>query len=83
MADRSAKKTKRIVKVTWGDAHAISDGWGKFEGKDHHPRKVVTVGFVLRDDKVGLSVAQSVDTENHDDHCLFIPRCNVQNVEDL
>ena len=77
------KKTRRIVKVAWGDAHALSDGWGKFESKDHKPRKVVSVGFVLLDNDIGVSITQSVDTENHDDHSLFIPRCNVISMEEL
>ena len=77
------KKTKHIVKVTWGDAHALGDSWGKFEPKDHKTRRVASVGFVLQDDEVGISITQSVDTENHDDHGLFIPRCNIEKVEDL
>ena len=63
-----------VVVVTWGDAHALSDSWGKFESKDHKPRQVVSVGFVLREDKVGISICQSCDTEKHDDHGTVRPR---------
>ena len=77
------KHRDRLVVVTWGDAHALSDSWGKFESKDHKPRRVVSVGFVLREDNVGISICQSYDTEKHDDHALFIPAGMVQKVEDI
>ena len=78
-----SKHCSRLVVVTWGDAHALSDSWGKFESKDHKPRKVVSVGFVLREDKVGISICQSYDTEKHDDHALFVPAGMIQKVEDI
>ena len=53
------------------------------ESKDHKPRRVVSVGFVLREDKVGISICQSYDTEKHDDHALFIPAGMIQKIEDI
>ena len=75
--------TRRLVRVIWGDAHGLSDSWGKFEKKDHKPRIVQSVGFVLLEDEVGISIAQSVDTEKNDDHAIFIPAAMVQKVEEL
>jgi hypothetical protein len=77
-------KLPRAVMVAWRDAHGISDGWGKFEAKkDHKPKLVVSIGWVLKDNKVGVSLAQSLDSDKHDDNTIFIPRCNIESVEDL
>lgn len=76
-------KLPRVVLVAWRDAVGLSDGWGQFESKDHKPRLVVSVGLVLREDKTGVSLAQSLDSKGHDDHAIFIPRCNIESVEEL
>jgi hypothetical protein len=68
------KKLTKIVVVIWNDAHALSDSWGKFEVKDHKPREVHSVGYVLKSDDVGVSIAQSWDSQCNDDHALFVPR---------
>jgi hypothetical protein len=77
------KKLARCVIVNWIDAHALSDSWGKFEKKDHKPRPVTSVGWVLQDDEVGISITQSVDTEGHDDHSLFVPAVNVTSIREI
>ena len=79
----SKKKLRRCVIVEWIDAHALGDSWGKFEKKDHKPRPVTSVGFVLRDDEVGISITQSVDTEGHDDHGLFVPSVNITSIREI
>ena len=79
----SRRKAKRCVIVEWIDAHALGDAWGMFEEKDHRPRPVTSIGFVLKDDKVGISITQSIDSQGHDDHGLFVPRCNVVNVQEI
>jgi hypothetical protein len=77
------KKPKRIFKVVWGDAHALSEAWGKFEVKDHKPRKVVSVGFLLRHDDIGISLTQSYDSQANDDHGLFIPTSCIIDIEEF
>jgi hypothetical protein len=32
------------------------------------------VGYVLKSDDVGVSIAQSWDSQCNDDHALFVPR---------
>ena len=73
----------RVVVVVWDDAHAISDAWGKFEPKDHKPRRIHSVGYLVRQDKIGISMVQSFDTEKNDDHGLFVPACNIVSVTNL
>lgn len=77
------RRPDRCVIVEWHDAHALGDAWGMFEKKDHKPRLITSVGWVLVDDAVGLSITQSIDTLGHDDHGLFIPRCNVKTVQEI
>ncbi len=77
------RKAKRCVIVEWIDAHALGDSWGMFEKKDHKPRPVRSVGWVLHEDGVGISIAQSVDSVGHDDHGLFVPAVNITKIREI
>ena len=68
---------RRVALVVWDDAHAVGENWGKWELKDHKPRRIHSIGYVMRDDEVGVTLVQSIDAEKNDDHGLFVPRCNV------
>lgn len=77
------RKLSRCVIVEWIDAHALGDSWGRFEKKDHKPRPVTSIGWVLMDDQVGISITQSVDSQGHDDHGLFIPSVNITSIREI
>ncbi len=79
------RKRQRICVVVWDDAHGCQEGWGDWEPKeDHRPRKIISVGIVLRDDDAGMSLAQNKDRRAHKyDHVIFIPRVCIQEVTDV
>lgn len=56
------KKPKTLVKVTWGDAWG-SSGWAGTNppADSHKPVVVVSVGFVIRHDAGGISLAEGID----------------------
>lgn len=76
---------QRVFTVVWGDAHGGQEGWGDFnKKKDHAPRKVLSVGIVLVDDALGVTLAQSKDNRTGQyDHTIFIPRENIQEITDV
>ena len=65
-----------IVEIHWLDAHGGEvnpGGWGRLTKKDHHkPRPIRTVGLLYHRDKVGITVALSMDGDNADCY-MFIP----------
>ena len=74
-------KPKRILRVTWGDAHGCFPHWRSKPPKQK-PRRMVSVGACLQDDEVGITLVQSWDKSLVADG-IFIPRANVQEVEEL
>lgn len=52
------KKPGTLVRVNWGDAWGAS-GWAA--GTDHRPLSVVSVGFVIEHDDIGISLAEGRD----------------------
>jgi len=51
-----------IVKVVWHDAVSY-DPWESITEVNHEPARIVTVGFLLKDDG-NVTVAQTLDTSN-------------------
>ena len=79
------RQPKRVVIVEWDDAHAGEDGWSKWEPKTHHKaRKIVSVGFVLVDNEIGISLCASKDAvADTIDNMTFIPRSCITEVTDV
>ena len=75
----------RVACVVWDDAHGGLNGWGSFEAKkDHKPRVILSVGIVLRDDEVGITLAQSKDQRARNyDNTIFVPRVCITEVTDV
>ena len=44
---------RRLVLVTWNDAHAVTDSWEDIDALDGSPCVVTSVGFVLPHVKAG------------------------------
>lgn len=77
------KKTneKPMMKVTWGDAHGAFVQWTR-KPKPQKPKKVISVGICIQDDEVGMTLVQSVSGPCVDSG-IFIPRCNIEEIEEL
>lgn len=74
-----------LVRVTWIDAHAVTDTWTAIDELDDEPCVVTSVGLLLRDAKPGhVVIAQSHIAEQDDvDGVLAIPSSMVTRMEDL
>jgi hypothetical protein len=77
--------SKRVVMVTWLDAHqSMMDPIGE-ESLDefHTPCFTQSVGFVLREDARGISIAGCFDEDEDGDRCLFVPKGMIEQVRVL
>ena len=61
---------------TWADAHG-SDGTLQAHEVDHKPYVYTTVGFLVRQDEVGISIAFEMGEDNKYRDITFIPRAIV------
>lgn len=67
-----------IVMVTWDDANVADSS------VDHVPKRMYTVGFLMRRDKVGVSIAAETSDEKNDVRSVtFIPAAMVVKVRRL
>lgn len=62
-----------IYACTWKDAHGSV---GTFEAHeiDHKPYVYTTVGYLIKSDEVGVSIAFERGEDNRYRDCTFIPR---------
>lgn len=76
---------RRLVLVTWNDAHAVTDSWEDIDALDSSPCVVSSVGFVLPHVKAGhVVLAQSlIDDDGVVDNVLAIPVGMVRSVSVL
>lgn len=63
----------RIIGVEWEDAHG-SDGTISAHEIDHRPYVFTTVGFLVRSDEVGVSVASEQGQDGKFRDITFVPR---------
>ncbi len=79
---------RRLVLVTWHDAWQDTDNFASAHGiaSTHQPLVVNTLGWIIADDEVGISV---VNEHSHEDGTerfrgrTFIPRPMVQKVTEF
>lgn len=62
-----------IIGVTWNDAHG-SDGTIFAHEVDHKPYVYTTVGWLVRSDEIGVSVASEQGEDGKFRDVTFIPR---------
>jgi hypothetical protein len=76
---------RRLVMVTWNDAHAVTETWEEIDALDSSPCVVSSVGFVLPHVKPGhVVLAQSlIDGDGVVDNVLAIPVGMVRTVSVL
>lgn len=77
-----------LVVVTWHDAWADTDGFASMHGiqQTHQPMPIQTIGWLLQDDDVGVSLANEQSQDRDDGQEVFrgrtfIPRAMVQTVQ--
>lgn len=75
----------QLVLVVWNDAWADTDNFASLHGiqQSHHPLPVQTLGWLLADDSVGISLANERSSDSGQDTYrgrTFIPRAMVQSV---
>lgn len=76
------KKPGTLVRVNWGDAWGAS-GWAKDPESEHKPLGVVSVGFVIKHDKAGISLAEGMDEQGTWLGVGFIPAGMIVKVTEL
>jgi len=71
-----------IVKVVWEDACHDTLGWGDSpeKAKDFQVPLVVSIGFLLGENKQGVKICQSL-TDDAIAQSLVIPRKMIQSIE--
>jgi len=65
-----------LYAVTWGDAHG-SDGTLQVHEVDHKPYVYTTVGFLVKTDEIGVSIAFERTEDGKYREISFIPRAIV------
>ena len=65
-----------LYTVTWADAHG-SDGTLQAHEIDHKPYNYTTVGFLVKTDEVGVSIAFECGEDGKFRDITFIPRAIV------
>ncbi len=66
-----------LVEIHWLDAWASTDCWTESKDVEHGPKRVCSVGYLLKSDEKGFTIAQSV-SEEQVDQCLFVPAACVE-----
>lgn len=54
----------QLVVVEWLDALTHPNGWDEIKRKDMKCEAVVSVGFVLHQDEIGLTIAADTDSKH-------------------
>lgn len=81
-------ENRRLVLIEWSDAWADTDNFSSAHGiiQSHAPMIVQTLGWVIQDDEVGISVVNELSTEDGKSIFrgrTFIPRAMVQKVTEF
>ena len=83
------RRKQSVCTVVWNDAHPGNgvghDSWAEWTAKkDHKPRRILSVGIVLKNDKKGITLAQTKDRHSRRyDHTIFIPAGTIVEVIDV
>lgn len=71
-----------MVEVVWNDAAALTDGWTAEIEKDE-PQLALSVGFLIRDTKEHIIIAQDLDAAGHHNGRSQIPKGMVKSMKVL
>lgn len=65
---------KKLVAVTWNDAHGSATSAYAEHEIPHAPIVIVTYGLLLRDDEAGVTIANEVCDDSTYRGVTFVPR---------
>lgn len=71
-----------LVEVTWDDASELLSGWTD-EVEDDGPQLALSVGFLIRESKDHIVIAQDIDEQGHHNGRSQIPRGMVKKIKIL
>lgn len=74
------KTSKPLVICTWADAHGSATAAYSEHEIPHAPIIIHTLGWLLRDDEVGVTVANEYCADDTWRGCTFVPRLMVRDV---
>jgi hypothetical protein len=72
-----------MVEVTWNDASELTSGWSQEIEEKDEPALALSVGFLIRETKEHIVIAQDIDAEGHHNGRSQIPRGMVKNLKVL
>lgn len=68
--------TLTLAAVVWNDAHGSSDSFEPHEVA-HQPYRFTSVGFLIRSDEIGVSLAGEVGEDGRYRDHVFVPRAMI------
>lgn len=72
-----------MVEVTWNDASELTSGWSNEIVEKDEPALALSVGFLVRETKEHIVIAQDTDAEGHHNGRSQIPRGMVKKIKIL
>ena len=80
----TCKRPYKLVEVVWEDAHCSTDMGDGLSGKAHAPVITYSVGYQIKRDRVGITIAQDCYEEGTEYRVWsFIPRKMIVEINDL
>jgi hypothetical protein len=70
----------KLVQVIWEDAQA-EGGWKSTADITHEPDRIVSVGWLVKRDDVGVTICQSTNRDGRIADTLFVPAAYVRIVK--
>jgi hypothetical protein len=72
-----------MVEVVWNDASELTSGWSNEIVEKDEPALALSVGFLVRETKEHIVIAQDSDAEGHHNGRSQIPRGMVKKIKIL
>jgi hypothetical protein len=72
--------------VTWEDTHVSSEDWDdpfSFDNPDERIYIIHQIGWIIKDDKVGIVMSGAYSQEGEVESSLVIPRCAIKHIRYL
>ncbi len=74
---------KRLVKAVWMDAHCASTNAYALHEIPHDSLDIITIGWLLKQDDIGVSIANEYCADATYRGYTFIPAGMLKSIEDL
>lgn len=73
MRYKRPRQSYDLIEITWEDASELTSGWSA-EIERTEPALALSVGFLIRDTKDHIVIAQDIDPEGHHNGRSQIPK---------